>query len=254
MKIEIIGSLARKPRDGSKWDWDWIIPAMTENESDIVLSTDSYVLQHRNPVQKHQLLNPLSENNAIIATLDGQWFYQKHIFDVQGSSGLSRSDLQVRVKHKLYTSSAQLAESMQRTGTDRILNKREQMQMETARMREQMQMETERMQEQMQMETERIAQEVRDFEISGKVPVISQEKVPVISQESGGPEHQRRVIPKSVRLYVWQRDGGKCAQCGSRESLEFDHIIPVSKGGSNTERNLQILCETCNRKKSANIE
>jgi hypothetical protein len=242
MKIEIIGSLSRKPRDGSKWDWDWIIPAMTENESDIVLSTDSYVLQHRNPVQKHQLLNPLSENNVIIATLDGHWFYQKHIFDVQGSSGLSRSDLQVRVKHKLYTSSAQLAESMQRTGTDRILNKREQMQMETERMREQM-----------QMETEQIAHEVRDFEISGKVPVIFQDKVPVISQESGGPEHQRRVIPKSVRLFVWQRDGGKCAQCGSRESLEFDHIIPVSKGGSNTERNLQILCETCNRRKSANI-
>jgi 5-methylcytosine-specific restriction endonuclease McrA len=38
-----------------------------------------------------------------------------------------------------------------------------------------------------------------------------------------------------------------------RERLEFDHIIPVSKGGSNTARNLELRCETCNRKKGATI-
>ena len=41
--------------------------------------------------------------------------------------------------------------------------------------------------------------------------------------------------------------------CGSRERLEFDHIIPVSKGGSNTARNLELRCETCNRQKGATI-
>jgi 5-methylcytosine-specific restriction endonuclease McrA len=30
-------------------------------------------------------------------------------------------------------------------------------------------------------------------------------------------------------------------------------IPPVSKGGSNTYRNLQLLCENCNREKSDNI-
>jgi hypothetical protein len=64
---------------------------------------------------------------------------------------------------------------------------------------------------------------------------------------------RREHIPKSVKQYVWQRDQSRCANCGSKEKLEYDHIIPVSKGGSNTERNLQLLCERCNRSKGATI-
>lgn len=62
-----------------------------------------------------------------------------------------------------------------------------------------------------------------------------------------------RHISQSVKDTVWNRDGGKCVQCGSKEKLEFDHIIPHSKGGSNTYRNIQLLCENCNRRKSASI-
>lgn len=58
-----------------------------------------------------------------------------------------------------------------------------------------------------------------------------------------------RNISQEVKDLVWNRDNGKCAQCGSNEKLEFDHIIPFSKGGSNTYRNIQLLCEQCNRKK-----
>jgi hypothetical protein len=64
---------------------------------------------------------------------------------------------------------------------------------------------------------------------------------------------KRYAISEEVRIFVWRRDGGRCAQCGSQERLEFDHIIPVSKGGSDTERNIQLLCETCNRKKSDTV-
>lgn len=64
----------------------------------------------------------------------------------------------------------------------------------------------------------------------------------------------RTRIPEHVRIEVWRRDGGKCVRCGSREKLEYDHIIPVSKGGSNTSRNIELLCEKCNRSKGANIE
>ena len=65
---------------------------------------------------------------------------------------------------------------------------------------------------------------------------------------------RRDAIPESVRIAVWRRDEGKCAKCGSRKNLEYDHIIPISKGGSNTVRNIELLCEECNRKKRDNIE
>lgn len=60
-------------------------------------------------------------------------------------------------------------------------------------------------------------------------------------------------IPESVRVEVWRRDSGKCARCGSREKLEYDHIVPISKGGSNTTRNVELLCEKHNRSKSNNV-
>jgi len=63
----------------------------------------------------------------------------------------------------------------------------------------------------------------------------------------------REPIPEDIRFLVWRRDGGKCVKCGSRRDLEFDHIIPVSKGGSNTERNIQLLCQRCNREKHNKI-
>jgi len=64
---------------------------------------------------------------------------------------------------------------------------------------------------------------------------------------------RREKIPENVRIAVWRRDEGRCVRCGSQKNLEYDHIIPVSKGGSNTERNIQILCEKCNREKSDKI-
>lgn len=68
------------------------------------------------------------------------------------------------------------------------------------------------------------------------------------------PDFRRLPISSEVRREVWRRDEGKCVKCGSRERLEYDHIIPVSKGGSNTVRNIELLCESCNRTKSASIQ
>jgi Holliday junction DNA helicase RuvB len=64
----------------------------------------------------------------------------------------------------------------------------------------------------------------------------------------------RLAISSEVRREVWRRDEGKCTKCGNRENLEYDHIIPFSKGGSNTARNIELLCEVCNRAKSASIQ
>lgn len=63
----------------------------------------------------------------------------------------------------------------------------------------------------------------------------------------------RDPIPDEVKVFVWQRDGGRCVRCGSNQRLEYDHIIPHSMGGSNTERNLQLLCEGCNRSKGGSL-
>jgi len=63
-----------------------------------------------------------------------------------------------------------------------------------------------------------------------------------------------RYITAQTKKAVWQRDSGRCVNCGSNQKLEYDHIIPLSKGGSNTARNIQLLCEECNRKKSNKIQ
>lgn len=82
--------------------------------------------------------------------------------------------------------------------------------------------------------------------------LIEPDFVPLEHSESLD-ETQDRYIAANVKRAVWRRDRAKCVECGSPEKLEYDHIIPVSKGGSNTERNVQLLCEKCNRTKSANI-
>jgi len=63
----------------------------------------------------------------------------------------------------------------------------------------------------------------------------------------------RVTIPEDVKIFVWQRDQGRCVKCHENKELEFDHIIPIAKGGGSTQRNLQLLCATCNREKSDNI-
>jgi 5-methylcytosine-specific restriction endonuclease McrA len=65
---------------------------------------------------------------------------------------------------------------------------------------------------------------------------------------------KRSHIRKRIRQKVWIRDGGRCVDCGSTRNLEYDHIIPHSKGGADTVPNLQLLCIRCNRKKGAKIQ
>ena len=66
-------------------------------------------------------------------------------------------------------------------------------------------------------------------------------------------KQSREAIPKTTQREVWQRDGGKCVDCGTKEQLCYDHIIPFSRGGSNTVRNIQLLCERCNLTKGNRI-
>jgi len=46
-------------------------------------------------------------------------------------------------------------------------------------------------------------------------------------------------IPTWLRTVVMERDGYRCLECGSTKRLSLDHIQPWSKGGLDTEENLQ---------------
>jgi len=63
----------------------------------------------------------------------------------------------------------------------------------------------------------------------------------------------RTPIPEAIRAEVWRRNQGRCVNCGSKENLHFDHIIPVSRGGGTSAKNLQLLCQSCNFTKGAKI-
>lgn len=51
-----------------------------------------------------------------------------------------------------------------------------------------------------------------------------------------------------IRQEVLSRDGHRCGNCGSNHNLMVHHIVPLSKGGSNSLSNLRTLCEDCHKK------
>ena len=71
--------------------------------------------------------------------------------------------------------------------------------------------------------------------------------------EETGDVLPTRHISREVRQRVWAEYGGQCADCNATQYLEFDHIIPHSRGGTNDLQNIQLLCRGCNLKKSNSI-
>lgn len=65
------------------------------------------------------------------------------------------------------------------------------------------------------------------------------------------PEKSRHINEK-LRLKILKRDNYRCVKCGQSPAthlgitLHIDHIQPFSKGGDNSEENLQTLCDKCN--------
>lgn len=67
--------------------------------------------------------------------------------------------------------------------------------------------------------------------------------------------YQRQLMTNQLREKIKKRDNYTCCRCGAclkdepHLLLEIDHIIPISKGGTTVESNLQTLCWKCNRNK-----
>ena len=81
------------------------------------------------------------------------------------------------------------------------------------------------------------------------------EKASVIPPPDG---QENRILATGVtrtqRSRILERDGYACQQCGSTENLCIDHVLPVSRGGSSVDENLQVLCLSCNTKKGNKID
>lgn len=96
--------------------------------------------------------------------------------------------------------------------------------------------------------------------------------IPVVRSDKRDPKGWRKVgaekpvdVPKASkrkrrrgarvgperRKALYERDGWKCVTCGEDdvEKLTLDHRVPQSKGGDNSDENLQTMCEDCNVRK-----
>jgi len=93
----------------------------------------------------------------------------------------------------------------------------------------------------------------------GKAEIVKSSDIPIVSSFG---EFVRPLIirllnyvlikTKKIRVNrhrIMRRDNYSCAYCGSKKSLTIDHIIPKSKGGDNTWKNLVTCCLPCNFKK-----
>lgn len=70
------------------------------------------------------------------------------------------------------------------------------------------------------------------------------------------PESERRQLPARVRSAVLERDGWICQLCAQpieRGRAHIDHILPVSRGGTDALDNLQAAHGTCNMRKGARV-
>jgi 5-methylcytosine-specific restriction endonuclease McrA len=67
------------------------------------------------------------------------------------------------------------------------------------------------------------------------------------------PTQSVRHVPAHVRRAVWARDGGRCTfvsedghRCGARRRLQYDHVVPIARGGESTADNVRLRCSPHN--------
>ena len=73
----------------------------------------------------------------------------------------------------------------------------------------------------------------------------------------GIPASRPTQISKEDKERLYKAQGGKCMYCGRKIEMDLmdrDHKNPTSKDGSDTPRNWQLLCRTCNDRKGATTD
>ena len=64
--------------------------------------------------------------------------------------------------------------------------------------------------------------------------------------------HRKEMSP--TKKNIFERDLYECQYCGNTKHLTIDHIVPVSRGGQNTWKNLTTCCFSCNNKKGDRLQ
>lgn len=67
------------------------------------------------------------------------------------------------------------------------------------------------------------------------------------------PRRQKQQISADMRWAVFLRDDFRCVDCGTRENLSVDHIIPEIHGGPHEMHNFCTRCKSCNCKKGTKM-
>ena len=71
------------------------------------------------------------------------------------------------------------------------------------------------------------------------------------------PRSTRVKFSDDLKKEILNAQGGKCMYCGAKQRIDLmdiDHKNPIAKDGTNSRRNLQLLCRTCNTRKGAKTD
>jgi 5-methylcytosine-specific restriction endonuclease McrA len=80
------------------------------------------------------------------------------------------------------------------------------------------------------------------------------EETPFSPHLSRGSDRPHASLWAQIRAFVFDRDNYTCRYCGELGGrLECDHVVPVSRGGTNDTENLTTACFRCNRSKRAKL-
>lgn len=67
---------------------------------------------------------------------------------------------------------------------------------------------------------------------------------------------KRKFFDQETRIEILKKSGDRCAHCGkplTEKNATIDHVIPLSKGGTNETKNLVALCHECNYTKGNEV-
>lgn len=80
-------------------------------------------------------------------------------------------------------------------------------------------------------------------------------RTPLPLAQIRSPIELRKAIPRDIKARVWFFTWGNCWYCGMPLNpfydLCIDHVLPLSRGGSNEIENLVPACNICNLEKGA---